>query len=467
MWTSLPRRQFLRCCGSALTASGLGLYSKLSLAAELNGGGPLAPTLPASHFTPKAKQLIFVFLTGGVSHLDTFDPKPKLNADHNKSISSAGLRADESKPLPLLGSKFKFEPAGKSGLMVSELFSNLRSVADDLCVIRTMHTDIVEHFQATLAMHTGSATVPLPSIGAWLSYGLGTFNQNLPSYVVIAEHFPYAGAQVWDSNFLPAEHQGVRILPGDKPIADLEPLARPLKLQELEAMMLRDVNENHFAQRARDPNLQARIASFETARGMMHEAPEVFDLSRESDRTIDQFGFKRGDNKSFGWQCLIARRLVERGVRVVELIDTGSHDNWDSHGDMETHRPKALRVDRALTALIQDLKARGLLDRTLVAICTEFGRTPWSDSGNGKGRNHYAKAFSSLLCGAGVQGGITYGQTDEYGANIVSDPCHVHDYHATILHLMGIDHTRLTYRYGGRDFRLTDVAGEVLTPILA
>ena len=199
---------------------------------------------------------------------------------------------------------------------------------------------------------------------------------------------------------------------------------------------------------------------------MMNEAPEVFDLSRESDLTLEQYGFTRGNNKSFAWQCLIVRRLIERGVRVVELIDTGSHDNWDSHGDMETHRPKALRADRAIAALIHDLKQRGLLEQTLVAICTEFGRTPWSDGGNGKGRNHYARAFSCLLAGAGVKSGITYGETDEYGANIVANPCHVHDYHATILHLMGIDHTRLTYRYAGRDFRLTDVAGNVLKDIL-
>lgn len=464
MSSSFSRRRFLGCCGSALLAD-FSLHARLARAAQMGGGGALAPR--PGHFPPKARQLVFVFLTGGFSHLDTFDPKPKLNADHNKPMPAFGLRPDESKPLPLLGSKFKFEPSGQSGLPISELFSHLRSVADDLCVIRSMHTDIVEHFQGTLAMHTGSATVPLPSIGAWLSYGLGTFNQNLPSYMVLAEHFPYAGAQVWDSNFLPAEHQGVRIIPGSKPIGDLEPPSRALKLRELEEMMLRDVNETHLAERPTDPNLQARIASFNTARGMMREAPEVFDLARESDRTLEQFGLTRADNKSFAWQCLVARRLIERGVRVVELIDTGSHDNWDSHGDMETHRPKALRVDRALTALIQDLKARGLLDQTLVAICTEFGRTPWSDSGNGKGRNHYAKAFSCLLCGAGVKGGMTYGETDEYGSSIIANPCHVHDYHATILHLMGIDHTRLTYRYGGRDFRLTDVAGEVLTPILS
>ncbi|MSU61661.1 MAG: DUF1501 domain-containing protein [Pedosphaera sp.] len=465
MWIDQSRRNFLRTCGHITAAGASGLLPRLSLAAALGGGHPLAPK--PSHFPPKAKQLVFIFLTGGFSHIDTFDPKPKLREMHGKPIPAFGLRPDEARPLPLLGSNYEFQPSGQSGLMISDLFPNLRSVADDLCVIRSLHTDIVEHFQGTLAMHTGSATVPLPSIGAWLSYGLGTFNRNLPSYVVLAEHLPYAGAQVWDSHFLPAEHQGVRITPGDKPIADLDPLPRPVTLRQLEEIMLRDVNEAHAAKRASDGALRARINSFDTARGMMREAPEVFDLNPEADRTLDLYGLKRGDNRSFAWQCLVARRMVERGVRVVELIDTGSHDNWDSHGDMETHRPKALRVDRAITALIQDLKARGLLDQTLVAICTEFGRTPWSDGGNGKGRNHYAKAFTCLLTGAGIRGGITYGATDEYGANIIANPCHVHDYHATILHLMGINHERLTYRYGGRDFRLTDVAGNVVKEILS
>jgi len=208
------------------------------------------------------------------------------------------------------------------------------------------------------------------------------------------------------------------------------------------------------------------MQTFDTALGMMREAPGVFDLSGEPAGLLEGYGVKPGEKTSFAWQCLVARRLLEHGVRVVELIDTGSQDNWDSHGDMATHRPKARRVDQPLAALLHDLRQRGLLSDTLVVICTEFGRTPWSDGGNGKGRNHYAKAFTCLLAGAGVQGGLAYGQTDEYGANIVANPVHVHDYHATILHLLGLDHTRLTYRYGGRDFRLTDVAGNVVRDIL-
>ncbi len=468
MWISsaLTRRDFLsRCLPANLAAAAGARLSRLRFAAAMGGGHALAPK--PSHHPAKAKRLVFVFLTGGFSHVDTFDPKPALAASHGKPIPAFGLRPDEARSLPLLGSKFEFQACGKSGLAISELFPCLGAMADELCVIRSMHTDIVEHFQATLAMHTGSATVPLPSLGAWLSYGLGTLNANLPAYVVLAEHLPYAGAQVWDSSFLPGEHQGVRLLPGPRPVADLEAPARLVSLRQMEEVLLRDVDSAHFERRRSDSRLRARMTSFETARGMMREVPGVFDMSGESGRTLGAYGVVPGDNKSFAWQCLAARRLVERGVRVVELIDTGSHDNWDSHGDMETHRPKALRVDKALAALLGDLKERGLLEETLVAICTEFGRTPWSDGGNGKGRNHYAKAFSCLLSGAGVKGGMTHGATDEYGANIVLDPCHVHDYHATILHLMGLDHERLTYRYGGRDFRLTDVAGRVLNPILA
>jgi hypothetical protein len=231
--------------------------------------------------------------------------------------------------------------------------------------------------------------------------------------------------------------------------------------------MLRDVNEWHARSRPDDANLRGRMSSFDIARGMMREAPEVFDVSGETEETLHLYGVRRGDTKSFSFQCLLARRLIERGVRVVELIDTGSHDNWDAHGDMQQHRPKALRVDRAIAALIKDLKRRGLLAQTLLACCTEFGRTPWTDNRTSKGRNHYARAFSSLLAGGGVKGGYVHGETDEYGIHIVKDPVHVHDYHATILHLMGLDHTRLTYRYAGRDFRLTDVAGNVITNILA
>jgi hypothetical protein len=351
--------------------------------------------------------------------------------------------------------------------MISDLFPHLGTMADELCVIRSLHTDIVEHFQAVLAMHTGSATVPMPSLGAWLSYGLGTFNPDLPAYVVLCERLPYAGSQVWDSSFLPPLHQGVRIVSGPEPIPDLRPPAQPATLSDLEERMLRDVNEFHAAHRPEDAEIRARTETFAVARGMMRAAPEALDVRGEATATLDAYGIAEGDMVSFGYQCLIARRLIERGVRVVELIDTGSNDNWDAHGNMQEHRPKAQRVDRAIASLLKDLKQRGLLSQTLVAICTEFGRTPWTDSPQSKGRNHYAKAFTALLAGAGVRGGLAFGATDEFGINIVANPVHVHDYHATILHLMGIDHTRLIYRYAGRDFRLTDVDGQVVVPVLS
>jgi hypothetical protein len=431
----------------------------LSASARAAGGQLLAPQ--SGHHEPRAKQLIFIFLTGGFSHVDTFDPKPKLQRDHGKTITAESLRNVTS--VPLLGSPFRFSRHGESGISISELFPNLGPVADDLCVLRTMHTDILEHFQSALAMHTGSATVPMPSIGSWLSYGLGTFNADLPPYVVLCEHLPYAGSQLWDSSFLPPEHQGTRLIPGDEPIANLKSPAPETTLAELEFRMLQDVDEIHAAARQGDPQLQARIQSFRTARGMMKCAPEVFDISRETNATLRQYNVPDNDSKSFGWQCLMARRMVERGVRVVELIDSGASDNWDSHGNMQDHRPKAARVDQSLAALIGDLKQRGLLEDTLVAICTEFGRTPWD---MGPGRNHWHRAFSCLLTGGGVKGGIEYGETDEYGILPIRDPVHVHDYHATILNLMGVDHTRLTYRYAGRDFRLTDVSGRVINEIL-
>jgi len=458
---SLRRRDFLKCC----TAGSLGLYPALSLAAALHDGHPLVPR--PGHHAAKAKNLIFIFLTGGFSHVDTFDPKPRLLQDNGKKVQGRTLRDVADKDYYLIGSPFRFTPQGQSGLLVSALFPHLGALADDLCVIRTLHTDIVEHFQAVLAMHTGSATVPMPSLGSWLSYGLGTLNANLPPYVVLAPHMPYAGAQNWDSNFLPPHHQGVRVVPGPDPIPALRSPARSATLRELEQQMLRDVNELHARERPHDLHLRARTSSFATAAGMMREAPQVFDLADETDATLNLYGLPRGDNRSFAWQCLVARRLVERGVRVVELIDSGASNNWDAHGDIQQHRAMAAQVDRPLAALLRDLKLRGLFGETLVAICTEFGRTPWGDTPADKGRNHYARAFSCLLAGAGVQGGIAHGETCDYGMNLVANPCHVHDYHATILHLMGIDHTKLTYRYAGRDFRLTDVHGIVQHAILA
>ena len=454
------RRSFLQCAAGCMATGGF--YQSLRAAAQAGDAQVFAPT--RTHHPAKAQRLIFVFLTGGFSHVDTFDYKPCLLRDQGRITPAVHLRGTDR--LPLLGSPFRFARHGKSGLWLSEIFPHLARVADDLCVIRSMHTDIIEHFQAVLAMHTGSSTVPMPSLGSWLCYGLGTSNANLPAFVVLAEHLPYAGTQVWDSHFLPPIHQGVRVVPGPEPIANLRSPARSMSLHDLELQMLHDVNAHHAQERPGDPNLRSRMNTIEVARGMMRSAPEALDLSREPDTTLGLYGLPRGDQRSFAYQCLLARRLIERGVRVVELIDTGSHDNWDAHGDMQQHRGKAARVDRPLAGLLTDLKRTGLLDDTLVAICTEFGRTPWTDAPGTRGRNHYVRAFTCLLAGAGIKTGMAHGETDEYGIDIVANPCHVHDYHATILHVMGIDHTRLTYRFAGRDFRLTDVHGRVIREIL-
>lgn len=417
---------------------------------------PLAPRQP--HFAPKAKRVIFMYMSGGVSHMDTFDPKPKLKEVHG--TAPAGRPGSR-----YLRTFWDAKPGGKCGTEVSDLFPNVREVMDDVCLIRSMHGDHQDHFQATLGIHTGSVTVARPSIGSWVSYGLGTVNQNLPSFVVLAPQLPYCGSQVWSSDFLPGAHNGTRVLAGKEPIPDLNRRSPTAAVQKAELDLLARLNDKHLVHHPNDPMLAARIKSYETAFGMQMAMPDVLDLTKESDATLNLYGLERGSTKGFGWQCLVARRLVERGVRFVELIDVGSSNNWDSHSDMHTHEPLARNVDRPIAGLLRDLKSRGMLDDTLVVWTTEFGRTPTTDGP--LGRSHYNLAFSSWLAGAGVRGGMVYGKTDEFGAKIVENDVHVHDFHATILHLLGLNHEKLTYRYAGRDFRLTDVAGNVVKGILA
>ncbi len=328
-----------------------------------------------------------------------------------------------------------------------------------------MHSNDNEHYQATLAMHTGSFFFSRPSIGSWLSYGLGTENQNLPSFVVLAQSLPYAGTQVYSNDFLPAYHQGVRVVPGQTPIPNLDRRTIAQGLQELELDWTQGQNREHRRERMGGEELGARIRSFETAFRMQSQAKEIFDFSDETDETLSLYGIDRKTTEGFGWKCLVARRLSERGVRFIELIDGSSSNNWDQHSNMQDHAKHALAIDQPLAGMLQDLKRRGMLEETLVVWTTEFGRTPGVDGVNGRG--HHSACFSSWLAGAGVRAGTTYGTTDEIGATVASDPVHVHDFHATILHLMGIDHTRLTYRHGGRDYRLTDVHGNVVQGILS
>ncbi len=329
-----------------------------------------------------------------------------------------------------------------------------------------MRTDHSNHYNATLGMHTGSFAFARPSIGSWVSYGLGTVNRNLPSFVTIAPAQTYAGSQVYASDFLPGAHQGTLVVPGAEPVADIRPQVTADQ-QHAELAFLARMNHRHQNGRETNPNLAARIRSFETAFGMQSAVPDVFDFSRESDSVLKLYGLERGSTQGFAWQCLAARRMLERGVRFVELIDTGSSGNWDSHGDMMDHARLARNVDQPIAGLLKDLKARGMLEDTLVVWTTEFGRTPFNNRADAKGREHHNWAFSSWIAGAGVKGGTTYGETDEYGVRVAANEVHVHDFHATILHLMGLDHKRLTYRHSGRDYRLTDVAGNVVQGLLS
>ena len=461
------RRQFVQSgvAGSLLMP---GLLSELLARDATDATNPVAPQEP--HFPAKAKAVIFLFMSGGVSHVDSFDPKPQLFADHGKQVV---FDHPETRNRPgyekifLKRPDWKFSPRGVSGIEVSDLFPHVADQIDDIAVIRSMHTSHSNHYNATLGMHTGSFAFARPSIGSWLSYGLGTSNQNLPSFLVLAPQMPYAGTQVWASDFLPGAHQGTRVMPGPEPVANLTRRVSTSKRQELELTALRAFNESHRASRLDDPQLATRIKAFETAHGMQTEMPAALDLSDETDATLGLYGLSRGQNDGFGWQCLAARRLVERGVRFVELIHTGSSGNWDSHGNMADHGRLAPQVDQPIAGLLQDLKQRGMLDEVLVVWTTEFGRTPFNNTADAPGREHHNWAFTSWLAGAGVKRGYVHGATDEHGIRAVEQPVHVHDFHATILHLMGINHEQLTYRHGGRDYRLTDVAGNVVKAVLS
>lgn len=463
--SSLSRRQLLRC-----TAGGIGSLALAGLLAdEAAAAAAIGPLVPKpGHHPARAKSVIFLYMTGGVSHVESFDYKPQLIADHGKKITTPhwGQKPGEYERF-LIKPHWRFAPGGRSGIYVSDLFPHTRGIVDELCVINSMHSSHTNHYEATLETHTGSFTFARPSIGSWVSYGLGTENQNLPSFVAIAPQSPYAGSQTWGNDFLPGCHQGTHIAPGPVPVANMNRRAASSALQELELERLAMMNRRHADERQLDAALEARIRSFETAFGMQTEAPEVFDLSSETAETLALYGLKPGQTTGFGWQCLIARRLAERGVRFIELIDVGSANNWDAHGDMKTHEPLAKNVDQAMAGLVLDLKQRGMLDETLVVWTTEFGRTPYHTQADHRGREHHHQGYSSWLAGGGVKAGMVYGKTDEYGSAAVENRMHVHDFHATILHLLGLDHERLTYRHAGRDYRLTDVAGEVAREILA
>ena len=460
---STSRREFLHRASGGFGAVALsGLWNNL----QAQSHDPLSAR--QGHHAPKADRVIFLYSTGGVSHIDTFNHRPQLTVDHGKSITaSRWLNKSGEFKRYLIKPRWSFKRHGNSGTWVSDLFPHLGSMIDDVCVLNAMHCESDGHDKATLAAHTGSAQFARPSAGSWVSYGLGTENQNLPSFMVLAPAAPYAGAQTWGSDFLPGCHQGTQVVPGKNPLPNIRPRVKRPALQKMELDLLALLNRAHQKTREADQALDARIRSFETAFGMQREAPEAFDLSGETQATLDLYGLERGATTGFGWQCLVARRLAERGVRFLELIDVGSNSNWDSHGNMADHAKRARAIDQPIAGLLTDLKQRGMLDRTLVVWTTEFGRTPFNKSANHPGREHHNFCFSSWMAGGGIKGGIVHGTSDEHGILTAGDAVHTHDLNATMLHMLGIDHERLTYRHAGRDFRLTDVHGQVIQDVIA
>jgi hypothetical protein len=423
------------------------------------------------HFTPRAKRVIFLFMNGGPSHVDTFDPKPALSDYAGQQPSGALYR--KSKGSGYMPSPLEFRKFGQSGIELSESLPNIGRVIDDCCVIRSMHTDVPNHEPALLQMHTGNVQPIRPSLGSWLLYGLGSENENLPGYVVLRPSPKIVvGPALWSNSFLPAEFQATSVITADTEVEKLVANIKNPRLSYAEQRdqldLLQQLNRLHMAGRDGDAELDGQIKAMETAFQMQRQAMRTFDIDREPDHVRQMYG-----DSIFARSCLLARRLVEDGVRFVTVYYT-SNDNqpWDTHSNHDDrHRKLCSDSDQATAALITDLKARGLLDETLVVWSGEFGRTPYSEirenSKDKPGRDHHHTAFSTLLAGGGVRGGTVYGASDELGMIAVQNPVHVHDLHATILHLLGLDHERLTYRYAGRDFRLTDVRGRVVREIMA
>ncbi len=432
-------------------------------AAVLN---PLAPKSPM--FTPHAKRVIFVFLHGGPSQVDTFDPKPLLIRDHGKPLPFDKPRIVSGQTGNLLKSPWEFRKYGKSGIEVSDLFPHIGSCVDDLCFINSMHGSNSRHGGALLEMHTGSDTFVRPSMGSWITYGLGTENQNLPGFITVCPTLTHGGVNNWSSAFLPAAYQGTPIgnasIPSDQAkIPFIQNAETPREVQRQELDLINQMNHEGLARTGPDPALEGRINSFELAFRMQMTAPELQDISKETAATQKLYGLDDPKTREFGRQCLLARRFAERGVRFVQV--THSY-KWDQHSDLRRdHTSNAKEVDRPISALLQDLKARGLLKDTLVVIGGEFGRTPCAEGSDG--RDHNPHGFTMLLAGGGVKPGYKYGATDDYGYYATENKVHIHDLHATILHLLGLNHLKLTYRYAGRDFRLTDVHGNVVQDIVA
>jgi hypothetical protein len=462
----LSRRRMLQ-----QSAAGFGALAFAALLADeaKAAAEPLAPRLP--HFAPRARRVIFLFMKGGPSHLDTFDPKPRLQADDGKPLPFAKPRVQFAETGKLLASPWKFRQHGESGLPVSELFPHVARHVDDLCMIHSLHGTNAAHGGAVLKLHTGSDNFVRPSMGSWITYGLGSEDRDLPGFLTICPTLAHGGVLNWGSAFLPAAYQGTPL--GNASVPAQEARVRFIRnprfspaTQRTQLDLLAELNRGHLERTGPDRALEGRLESYELAFRMQSRMPEVEDLSGESRATRADYGLDDPVTANFGRQCLLARRFAERGVRFVQVTHSDSAVQWDQHSDLKKgHEKNAREVDRPIAALLHDLKARGLLDDTLVVWGGEFGRTPTAQGKDG--RDHNPEGFTMWLAGGGVKGGHRHGATDDYGYYAVEDKVHIHDLHATVLHLLGLDHERLTYRYAGRDFRLTDVAGRVVRGVLA
>jgi hypothetical protein len=420
------------------------------------------------HFAAKAKHVIFLFLNGGASQVDTFDPKPELTRLHGQPLPGKKLPTDSATG-NLMRSPFAFKKCGQSGIEVSEIFPRVGAMIDDFAVIRSCYADNGNHGPSLMLMNTGHQLAGRPSMGSWISYGLGTLNQNLPGFIALCPGYPVMGPRLWSSGFLPNLHQGTYVPNNERTPEKLVQNIRNASLtiddQQRQLSLLDRLNRLYLGRSEGRPQLAAGVEAMEVAFRMQMEAPEAFDLAKETPATVERYG-----DDDFGRGCLLARRLVERGVRMVQVY-FGNSQPWDSHEDINSHRGLSRIADAAIASLVEDLKARGLFESTLLIVGTEFGRTPMIQSAGqlriNQGRDHNVHAFTTLLAGGGIKGGIAYGATDDFGYRAVEKRVHPHDLQATVLHQLGLDHKRLTYRYSGRDFRLTDVAGNVIKEILA
>jgi hypothetical protein len=465
----LTRREVL--AKSAVGFGSLALAAMLAddAAPAQSSADPLAPRRP--HFPARAKRVIFLFMKGGPSHLDTFDPKPLLQRDHGRPYPFTRPRVQFAQTGNLLASPWTFRKYGQSGSFVSQLFPHVAQCVDDICFIHSLHGTNPAHGGAVLKLHTGSDNFVRPSMGSWVAYGLGTENRDLPAFLTICPTLAHGGVNNWGAAFLPAACQGVPLGNASVPVEDarvryIRNQNIPLELQRRQLALLAAANRDHLNRVGPDSALEGRINSFELAFRMQAAMPEIEDISGETAATRRQYGLDDAVTANFGRQCLLARRFAERGVRFVQVTHSDSMVQWDQHSDLKNaHEKNALEVDRPIAGLLKDLKQRGLLDDTLVLWGGEFGRTPTVEGSNG--RDHNPEGFTMWLAGGGVKGGFHHGATDDYGYFATQDKVHIHDLHATILHLLGLDHERLTFRYAGRDFRLTDVHGDVVRGIMA